>query len=81
MLPYADLDLFMKLAERRASETPHSMLTYCAACRDTFAAVGKPVAHILDLIFNPGWQGWVVRICVEVIRKEAIGVGDVGGNV
>ena len=56
MLPYVDLELFLKLAERRANETPRDILTYCAACRDSFAAVGKPSVHILDLIFNPKWQ-------------------------
>jgi glutamate synthase (NADPH/NADH) small chain len=56
MLPDVDLDLFMRLAEKRASESPHDMLTYCAACLDTFVAVGKPAVHILDLIFNPEWQ-------------------------
>ena len=56
MVPYVDLALYLKLAERRANEAPHDMLTYCATCRETFAAVGKSSIHVLDLVFNPEWQ-------------------------
>ena len=56
MVPYVDLELYLKLAEWRANEAPFDMLTYCATCRETFASVGKPSIHVLDLIFNPDWQ-------------------------
>lgn len=56
MIPYVDPKLFVKIAERRANESPYDLLTFCAACRETFASVGKPSAHILDLIFNPDWE-------------------------
>ncbi len=56
MIPYADAKLFLTLAKRRADEAPFDMLVYCAACRETFASVEKPAAHILDLIFNPDWE-------------------------
>jgi Fe-S oxidoreductase len=56
MVPYVDLGLYLKLAEQRANEAPCDMLTYCATCRDTFASVGKPAIHVLDLIFNTNWQ-------------------------
>jgi Fe-S oxidoreductase len=55
MVPYVDLELYLKLAERRANEASCDMLTYCAACRETFAAVGKPSIHVLDLVFSPDW--------------------------
>ena len=56
MVPYVDLELYMNQADKRASEALHDMLTYCASCRETFAAVGKPSIHVLDLLFNPEWQ-------------------------
>ncbi|MFC1869746.1 FAD-dependent oxidoreductase [Chloroflexota bacterium] len=55
MIPYVDPKLFSKLAKRRADEAPYDLLTFCAACRETFASVGKPSVHILELIFNPEW--------------------------
>lgn len=57
MIPYADSKLFFKIAKRRADEAPFDMLVYCAACRETFASVEKPSVHILDLVFNPDWEG------------------------
>ena len=56
MIPYADAQLFLKLAKQRADEAPFDMLVYCAACREAFAATGKPAIHILDLVFNPDWE-------------------------
>jgi Fe-S oxidoreductase len=56
MVPYVDLELYLNQADKRAGEALYDMLTYCATCRETFAAVGKPSIHILDLLFNPEWQ-------------------------
>lgn len=53
----APLDLFRvySLSELRVAESHFDMLTYCAACRETFA-IHKPSLHVLDLLFNPNWQ-------------------------
>ena len=56
MIPYVNPELFMKLAKQRASEAECDVITYCAACRDTFASTGKPAIHVLETIFNPGWE-------------------------
>ena len=42
MIPYVNPELYSKLAKNRAAEAPFDVLTYCAACRSTFASVGKP---------------------------------------
>lgn len=44
------------LAEKRASEGEFPYVTSCANCRDVFAAAGKPVRHILDIVL--GLEGW-----------------------
>jgi Fe-S oxidoreductase len=56
MIPYVNLELFTKIAKQRAEEAAHDVVTYCAACRDTFASTGKPAIHILELMFNPEWE-------------------------
>jgi Fe-S oxidoreductase len=45
------------LVERRTSEGEAPYVVYCANCRDIFSAAGKPVKHILDIVF--GIRGWV----------------------
>ncbi len=63
----ANRDLAKKVAERRVAESPLDYVTYCAMCRDFFAAQGKRTLHVLDLIYNqvtdeqaarrgPGWS-------------------------
>ncbi len=47
------------LAEKRASEGEFPYVTSCANCRDVFAAAGKPVRHILDIVL--GLEGWTRR--------------------
>ncbi len=37
---------------RRISESPADYVTYCAVCRDFFAARGKRTLHLLDLIYG-----------------------------
>ena len=43
------------ITRERIAEAHFDMLTYCAACRDTFA-MHKPSLHVLDLLFNPDWE-------------------------
>ncbi len=63
----ANRDLAKKVVERRVAESPLDYVTYCAMCRDFFAAQGKRTLHVLDLIYNqaadeqaarrgPGWS-------------------------
>lgn len=61
MIPYVNLQLFKTLAKNRAEEAPQDVVTYCAACRDTFASTGKPAIHILELMFNPKWEENLTR--------------------
>lgn len=56
MIPYVNLELFTKLAKQRAEEAAFDIITYCAACRDTFAFTSKPAIHILELMFNSEWE-------------------------
>jgi NADPH-dependent glutamate synthase beta subunit-like oxidoreductase/heterodisulfide reductase subunit B len=55
MVPYADFELTKRISKKRVSEASHDIVTYCAACREAFAA-HRPSIHILDLIFNPDWE-------------------------
>ena len=52
LMRFANRELADKVIDRRISETPASMLTYCANCRDNFASHGKPTLHLLDLLFG-----------------------------
>lgn len=61
MIPYVDPGLFVKIAKRRADESPYDFITFCAACRETLASTGKPSVHILDLIFNPNWEKDILK--------------------
>lgn len=40
-----------KVAESRVAQSDAAFLTYCAMCRDQLAKTGKPVLHILDLLY------------------------------
>jgi Fe-S oxidoreductase len=42
------------LVQKRASEGGSPYVVYCSNCRDIFAASGKPVKHVLDMIFGIG---------------------------
>ncbi len=45
------------LADRRAREGEAPYIVYCSNCRDIFADRGKPVRHILDVLFDlSGWD-------------------------
>ena len=41
-----------EVARRRISAGDKPYVTYCSNCRDVFAAYGKPVYHILDIVFG-----------------------------
>ena len=41
-----------KVRETRVSQSDSGFLTYCAMCRDQLARTGKPVVHLLDILFG-----------------------------
>jgi hypothetical protein len=49
----ANPDLAKAVAKRRAMESPMDYVAYCSMCRDSLAAAGKRVVHVLDLIWEP----------------------------
>ena len=57
MVPFVNLKLWNAISRRRASETPHDIITYCSACQESLGFTGKPTVHILDLFFNPNGKG------------------------
>ncbi len=40
-----------KVREARVAQTEAGLITYCAMCRDQLAKTGKPVLHLLDILF------------------------------
>jgi Fe-S oxidoreductase len=48
----ANPDLARDVAKRRAMESPTDYVAYCSMCRDSLAAAGKRVVHVLDLIWE-----------------------------
>lgn len=44
--------LFAEVAQNRAFESDLPYVTYCANCRETFAAQGKQAMHILDALYG-----------------------------
>ncbi len=51
LMDNANPELARKVAERRVAQSDAPFLTYCAMCRDQLAKTGKPVLHILDLLY------------------------------
>jgi glutamate synthase (NADPH/NADH) small chain len=51
---FANRDLARDVIRRRTGESEADYVTYCAMCRDFFAAQGKRTLHVLDLIFGEG---------------------------
>ncbi len=47
----ADPALARKVTAARVAQANGVFLTYCAMCRDQLAKTGKPVLHLLDLLF------------------------------
>jgi glutamate synthase (NADPH/NADH) small chain len=58
----ANRDLSTRIIERRIAENDADYVTYCAMCRDFFAAKGKRTLHVLDLIFESDVDGRAERI-------------------
>ena len=63
----ANRELARAVVQRRIAASPADYVTYCAVCRDFFAAQGKPTLHLLDLLYGgdldarahrpaPGWS-------------------------
>ena len=48
----ANPELFEEIARNRAFESDLPYVTYCANCRETFAARGKQAMHILDALYG-----------------------------
>lgn len=57
LMVYANRDLAKKVVQRRIAESTADYVTYCAVCRDFFAAQGKTTRHLLDLIFGATADG------------------------
>ncbi len=51
LMQNANAEVAAKTTEARVAQTESEILTYCAMCRDQLARTGKPVSHILDLLF------------------------------
>ena len=51
LMDSANPALARKVSTARAVQSQADMLTYCAMCRDQLAKTGKPVLHLLDLLF------------------------------
>ena len=51
LMQNANPALARETISRRATQSKSDYLAYCAMCRDSLAAVGKRVIHILDLFF------------------------------
>lgn len=51
LMDSADPKMAKKVRETRVAQTEAEILTYCAMCRDQLARTGRPVSHILDLLF------------------------------
>jgi hypothetical protein len=49
---FANRDLAQAVVKRRIAASPVDYVTYCAVCRDFFAAQGKRTLHLLDLVYG-----------------------------
>jgi hypothetical protein len=57
----ANRELAQAVVERRIAESHLDYVTYCAVCRDFFAARGKRTLHLLDLIYGQDPDGRATR--------------------
>lgn len=56
MVVPANPELALRVMKRRTGEIESdTMVTYCAACRESMVRGGKKAVHILDLIFGDRW--------------------------
>lgn len=56
----ANREMADQVVRRRIAESELAYVTYCAMCRDFFAARGKPTRHLLDLIYGAD-NGWTAK--------------------
>ena len=56
LMENANPDLARRVAFHRADQAQAELLTYCAMCQDQLARAGKPVLHILDILFSESAQ-------------------------
>ena len=56
MIYPVDTELSQNITKRRADESPHPMITYCAGCRMALRSSGKDSIHILDFLTSDDWQ-------------------------
>jgi Fe-S oxidoreductase len=54
LMSFADRQVADELVRRRIGERDDDYVTYCAMCRDNFAARGKRSLHVLDLLWADG---------------------------
>jgi hypothetical protein len=57
----ANRDLAQAVVDKRIAASPADYLTYCAMCRDFFAAHEKRCLHLLDLVFGEDWDSQAAR--------------------
>ncbi len=57
----ANREVAQAVVERRIAESQADYVTYCAVCRDFFAARGKRTLHLLDLIYGQDPDGRATR--------------------
>ena len=67
----ANPDLYNKLADRRANESPLPYVVYCVNCHEVFAQRSKPCVHVLDMVFN---LEPCKNICLEEKRQNSLKV-------
>lgn len=54
-----------RVSEKNSSDNRYDVLAYCAMCRDSFAAAGSRVSHLIELLFptvaggDPAARGWI----------------------
>ncbi len=51
LMDNANPELAREVVEHRADQTSAPLLTYCIMCREQLARSGRPVSHLLDLLF------------------------------
>jgi NADPH-dependent glutamate synthase beta subunit-like oxidoreductase len=56
MMYPVDPELSRRITDRRAGESAHPMITYCAGCRMALASRGKESIHILDFLLADDWK-------------------------
>ena len=61
LMSFANPEVADEVVNRRTRESDADYLVYCAMCRDNFAARGKRVLHVLDLIFGGGSEDSAAR--------------------